>query len=531
MLTIAKLLDAITNPSKIKMSQNKLAQGIHTSTSTIHAWVKTDTQPTLAPKTIYDGITNCRAYYPSYQNEAEFIDQLIFHLDIHPWEKETLKLQFNSYKQKYPMDGTCTREFMMHMIQLALDKTEIGNTVPFDPFDPTRPIVAIGGEHVLAAMSDGRVFSTGANDFGQCETGAWRDIVSVAAGWRSSMGLRSDGTCIVVGRNTTGNGEIFRWNNLTAICCGSFHFLGLKLDGTVVSYGLGGDGQRNVSDWKHIKAIAAGIRHTVGLCEDGTVLACGSNREAQCEVSSWKHVRQIAAAGDHTVGLTEEGTILHAGDPHTYDFSDWKDIQSVAAGIYHIVGLKKDGTVLLTGSTVGGLDRVYQWWDMKAIYAGFNRTAGIHADGSIWVTNDPYQRTHLNTSAWNLHGERRSESKEPSPFETARKKVISILESVRDTGFKMTPALHASPLDEENIRRLEEIRKLSEESWAYRDRIKTIKPLADIILSYNAAFLDFYKMFTFDQAHENVSVSSDAYDTCIEFLTAVRILLTQVRGI
>ena len=193
--------------------------------------------------------------------------------------------------------------------------------------------------------------------------------------------------------------------------------------------------------------------------------------------------------------------------------------------------LKKDGTVLLTGSTVGGLDRVYQWWDMKAIYAGFNRTAGIHADGSIWVTNDPYQRTHLNTSAWNLHGERRSESKEPSPFETARKKVISILESVRDTGFKMTPALHASPLDEENIRRLEEIRKLSEESWAYRERIKTIKPLADIILSYNAAFLDFYKMFTFDQAHENISVSSDAYDTCIEFLTAVRILLTQVRGI
>ena len=95
----------------------------------------------------------------------------------------------------------------------------------------------------------------------------------------------------------------------------------------------------------------------------------------------------------------------------------------------------------------------------------------------------------------------------------------------------MTPALHASPLDEENIRRLEEIRKLSEESWAYRERIKTIKPLADIILSYNAAFLDFYKMFTFDQAHENVSVSSDAYDTCIEFLTAVRILLTQVRGI
>ena len=531
MLTISRLMEALTSPAKIKISQNKLANCFNTSTSTINAWVNKDTQPHLTADDIYKGINDCRVQYPTYQNETDFVEKIINCLDIDPWEKDSLEMEFNIYKNRYPSDGTCSSKFLKHLIQMALEKKEIGSSLAYDPFDPVHPVVGIGIEHVIAALDDGRVVSSGANDYQQCETHAWRDIISVSAGWRSSLGLKSDGTCVVVGKNTVGDGEIFRWRNLTAVCCGPFHFLGLKRDGTVVSYGLGGDGQRDVSDWRHVKALAAGIHHTVGLCEDGSVLACGSNREGQCEVSSWKNVKQIAAAGEHTVALTKEGTILYAGDPYIYDFSGWKDVQSIATGIYHIVGLKKDGTVLLTGQTIGGLDSVYKWWDMKAIYAGFYTTAGIHADGSVWITNDKYNRTHLNTSSWNIHDEHTPKDSGLSPFEAARKEVISILENIRDTGFRLVPALRNSVLDAENADRLEEIRKLCRDSWDYREKIMEIKPLADMILSYNAAFLDFSRMFSVDETRECVAVSENAYDACIEFLTAVRMLLMDVRSI
>ena len=530
MLTFSIFLEALTNKEKMNISQNRLADCFNTSASTINAWIKKDTRPRMDAPTICSYISRIPDETASCHNRSAFVERIIHFLDISQEEKDSLNAKYSEYRSLYPED-VCTKQFLTHLIQLALSREEFCKPLQYSPFDPLRPTVGIGVEHVIAALEDGRVLAAGADDYQQCCTNGWRDIVSVSAGWRSSVGLRADGTCIAVGRGTVGNGELFRWKNLRAVCCGTFHILGLKSDGTAVAYGVGGDGQCEVSEWKQIKALAAGTRHSVGLRGDGTVAACGSNSEGQCEVSDWKNVKQVAAAGEHTVALTEDGRILLAGEKFIYDFSGWKDVTAIATGLYHIVGLKKDGTILHTGSTAGGLDGVYKWWDIRAVFAGFYTTAGIRSDGSVVVTNDSHRRIRLNTAAWNVLGERRPRSSAPSPFEQTRKTLIPLLEDIHETALRLSACLHESPLGADGAKELEKIRKLSRDSWERRKQVLQIRPLADLILRYNAAFLDFCETFSTDEKTGLYRPSDSSCDACLAFLTAIRQILAELRSL
>ena len=53
--------------------------------------------------------------------------------------------------------------------------------------------------HTAAVLSDGTVTAVGSNDFGQCETEKWTDIVQVAVGDRFTIGLKSDGSAVSAG--------------------------------------------------------------------------------------------------------------------------------------------------------------------------------------------------------------------------------------------------------------------------------------------------------------------------------------------
>ena len=531
MLTVSILMEALSNPYKMKMSQNKLAVSFNTTPSTVNAWIRKNSRPQMDAAAFCDGISACHKSITSCDVGPVFIQKLINCLDISPAERDFLNVQFGVFKNRFPSDSACSKKFLTHLVQLAMEQAEIRNILHYEPFNPARPVIGIGVGHVIAVRDDGRVLSTGANDYQQCGTHPWRDVVSAAAGWRSSIGLKADGTCIAIGRNTVGNGEMTHWNSLTAVCCGNSHFLGLRVDGTVVAYGLAGDGQCEVSGWKHIKSLAAGSAHSVGLCEDGTVVACGSNREGQCEVSSWKNVVQIAAAGDHTVALTADGRILLAGNKYIYSFAGWSDLAAIATGLYHIVGLKKDGTVLNTGNSTGGLDAVFKWWDVRAVFAGYFTTAGIRSDGSVLITNDSHSRIYLNTSSWNLFGGHSTKSEGPSPVEAARADAVSALEAIHETGLRLAPSLNGTYLDIESAKLLENLLQLSKDSMKIREKYIQIKPLADQILLYNAAFLDFFGIFSFDDEKKLYRVSADAYPACVEFLTAVRQVLAGLRSI
>ena len=532
MLTISIFLEALTNPQKMNISQNKLKKAFNTSTSTINAWIRKDTQPNLTAADIFKSIDSCRTESTNYQNTSVFIEEIINSLDISFPEKQYVDAQYNEYKNTYSSDeALCYQKFLTHLIQLALNKSELRTDLSYDPKNHARPVVGIGNEHIIAAAEDGRVFSSGVNDYQQCNTHAWRDVVSVSAGWRSSIGLKSDGTCIATGYDTVGNGEMFHWNNLSSVCCGTYHFLGLRTDGLVTAYGPGGDGQCEVSDWRNVKALAAGTGHSVGLLRDGTVIACGRNVEGQCDVSDWRNVIQISAAGNHTIGLTENGEILLAGDQkHVFDFSGWTNIVSVATGFFHVAGLKEDGSVLYTGHENRGLLRAYKWWDIIAVFAGFFATAGVTSDGSILVTNDEHNKIHLNTLSWNIYSDRKTKDGKESPFEISRKKILSTLEEIYDAVLKLSPSLHESVLDSDSIILLENIRAMSKEIWIYREKIIQIRPLERLILNYNSAFADFYLMFSIDMESNQYSPLDQAYDVCMEFLTAIRQVMMELRS-
>ena len=533
MLTISLLLDALTNKQKMNISQNKLAKSFNTSASTVNAWLKKNAQPQMDANAFYDGINTCHKKWISYKNDSEYVESIINFLEITPFEKDILKTRFNLFKNKYPSDDdNSAQEFLMHLIQLALRQEEIRISLQYEVNNPAQPIIGIGGEHVIAVVDDGHVLSTGANNFKQCDICSWSEIVSVSAGWRNSVGLKSDGTCIVTGHDSVNNNEYDHWNNLKAVCCGPRHFLGLKIDGTVVAHGINGDGQCNVSKWRQIKSLAVGTSHSVGLLEDGTVVACGNNNEGQCEVSSWKNVVQIAAAGEHTVALTKDGKILFAGDEYVYDFSKWKDVVSIATGLFHVVGLKSDGTVFHTGHISAGQDIVCKWWDIQAIFAGYYTSVGVNSDGCVFIANDKHSRTNLDSSSWNIYYGHMPRNDENSPFEAARKETVSALNKILKMGILFSPALHKLVLDSEDVIKLEDIRQLSMQTWHYRETILQMKPLADILLRYNASFVEFYdNYFSLDKEKNMFRVLNEAYCACVDFLTITKQLLVETRSL
>ncbi|WP_343898691.1 RCC1-like domain-containing protein [Corynebacterium glaucum] len=45
-----------------------------------------------------------------------------------------------------------------------------------------RNLVAAGASHAVSILPDGNVVAAGANFLGQSDSGAWQDIISIAAG-------------------------------------------------------------------------------------------------------------------------------------------------------------------------------------------------------------------------------------------------------------------------------------------------------------------------------------------------------------
>ena len=164
----------------------------------------------------------------------------------------------------------------------------------------------------VGLKSDSTVVAVGNNDLGQCNTGGWYNIFTVALGNNHTVGLKlvdrtvegrlEFGTVVAVGKDDDGQCNTGAWHDIYMIAAGFDHIVGWKVDGTVVAIGNNKDRQCNTSDWRDICAIAAGENHTVGLKTDGTVVAVGSNGDGRCDTDNWHDIVAIAAGAIHTVG-------------------------------------------------------------------------------------------------------------------------------------------------------------------------------------------------------------------------------------
>ena len=111
------------------------------------------------------------------------------------------------------------------------------------------------------------------------QTTRYEDIYQIA-------GLRNDGTVVAVGNNEFGQCETSGWTDIVAIAANGCRTVGLKCDGTVVAAGdFDSDDLDQISKWTNVVAISIPINNSsvVGLLSDGTVVCT----DPDLDFSSW----------------------------------------------------------------------------------------------------------------------------------------------------------------------------------------------------------------------------------------------------
>lgn len=71
--------------------------------------------------------------------------------------------------------------------------------------------ISAGSQHTVGVTVDGRVLAAGDNSHGQCDVGAWRDVVQVAAGSLHTLALCADGRVLATGSNDTDQCDVANW--------------------------------------------------------------------------------------------------------------------------------------------------------------------------------------------------------------------------------------------------------------------------------------------------------------------------------
>jgi alpha-tubulin suppressor-like RCC1 family protein len=290
--------------------------------------------------------------------------------------------------------------------------------------------IVAGSAHSLALDSDGKIYGTGRNDdsrFGFSESAYIKSftpipvpngvkIKAIAAGWIHSVALDSDGKVYATGHN--GYGELglgdndhrntftevtsLSGKNITVIIVGSgSHSFALAKDRKVYAaghndwrqLGLGDNDDRDtftevtsLSD-KNIKAMVVGEYYTLALSGGGAVYAIGGNVEGQLGLGDTinrasftrvtsldgKTIKAIAVGVRHSFAFANDGKVYATGfnyhgqlglgdsgegterDTFTEVTSlSGKNIKAIAAGYDHSFALDDDGKVYATGSNVLG---------------------------------------------------------------------------------------------------------------------------------------------------------------------------------
>lgn len=298
--------------------------------------------------------------------------------------------------------------------QLGVSGTGISSPVETVSRGTNWARVSGGYTHTAAIKTDGTLWTSGRNDYGQLGDG-------------TSSSRSSPVT-------TSGGGTTWR-----QVACGYYHSAAVKTDGTLWCWGRGGEGQvgdNTVSSrsspvttsgggttWRQ---VATGFFHTLGIKTEGTLWAWGqnqfgqlgdatvSNRSAPTQVSGstslWK---QVAAGNSYTAALKTDGTLWACGYNKFGELGDntssnrsvptqvtgaatnWKQ---VSCGDVNTTAIKTDGTLWSWGHnaygdlgdnttssrsspvqiTGGGTNWV------SSARGGFHASA-IKTDGTLWL--------------------------------------------------------------------------------------------------------------------------------------------------
>jgi alpha-tubulin suppressor-like RCC1 family protein len=270
------------------------------------------------------------------------------------------------------------------------------------------PLALAGGyAHTAALDADRRVWTWGANSFGQLGDGSLvsrstpapvpglGDVAQLSAGYYHTVAVVAGGSVWSWGSNSSGqlgDGSLSSksapvrvpgLSGVSLVAAGNAHTVALKADGTVWtwgdnSYGQLGDGSNvgknlplQVPGLSGVRAVAAGYGHTVAVLADGSVYAWGYNNSGQLGdgtlvnrstpglVPGLSGVSEVAAGNGHTLALKADGTLQawgydlygQLGDASSsaktapVPVAGLSGVAAVAAGYSHSLALKSDGTL------------------------------------------------------------------------------------------------------------------------------------------------------------------------------------------
>ncbi|MBF0197433.1 MAG: hypothetical protein HQL32_06970 [Planctomycetes bacterium] len=265
--------------------------------------------------------------------------------------------------------------------------------------------VSAGYEHSLILKSDGSLWATGDNGYGQLGDGTYDDKISpvkimssgvsqISAGDYHSLILKSDGSLWGAGSNAWGQlgGGSFHQNTpveiistgVSQISAGGYYSLFVKSDGSLWGTGVNGNGQlgdgTDESKGSPVEIISSGVSqisaghsHSLVLKTDGSLWATGSNffgelgdgssddKTSHVEIMS-SGVSQISAGDYHSLILKTDGSLWGTGSNWSGELGDSvfsgtespveimsSGVSQIAAGLFYSLILKTNGALWGTG--------------------------------------------------------------------------------------------------------------------------------------------------------------------------------------
>ncbi|WP_417909802.1 hypothetical protein [Candidatus Electronema sp. PJ] len=320
--------------------------------------------------------------------------------------------------------------------------------------------IAAGGNHT-GAVKSGFFWSWGDNSSGQLgleavagtktspvQIGIDINWSSGAAGYCHSLVLKTNGTLWASGCNDYGQlgdgttsdratlAQINSANNWKAIAAGDYHTVAIKTDGTLWAWGNNGSGQLGDGTWTNRNApvqigtdtswdfIAAGADSSFAI-KDGELWAWGDNqygklgdgtttsRNAPVQIGAATDWLTVATGGLHSAAIKTDGTFWTSGRNNYGQLGDgtWNSRttfgqitggswQSVSAGTSHTIAIKTDGTLWAWGrnnngqlgnGAGGGASQenpvqITGTWSVAAARDSY--TVAIKTDGTLWAWGD-----------------------------------------------------------------------------------------------------------------------------------------------
>ncbi len=204
------------------------------------------------------------------------------------------------------------------------ERTHVGGTWP--------PCVDVGAGngYVLGVSDDGSVMAAGANEYGQCNVGGWRDVGQVCSDGTTSYGLKNDGTVNVAGANATSSvgGAVQQWKGIVFIAASSSYVVGVKGDGRVVYCRLSSSvAALNVDSLSGVVSVSVGDNYLIVLKDDGSVEIIGDDDSGQCDLpagcSNDSFVTTEAGVGGALL-VKDDGSVERTGGFLNQDA--WKEL-------------------------------------------------------------------------------------------------------------------------------------------------------------------------------------------------------------